>query len=141
MPYQIVGGLAARAHGASRPLYDIDLYMPFSNPRWRDFLEDIDPYVVWGPKAVVEGAWDLTYLKANYHGQKIEIGDTADLKIQSSMTGEWVKQVIDFETSIAKSLLDCEIKVMPVDQLIAYKRLLGRDVDQQDVRELTFIYS
>ena len=110
--------------------------MPFSDPAWHGFLEDINPYVVWGPKTVVEGAWSLTYLKANYHGQKIEIGDTADLKIQSCMNGEWVEQVIDFEASIVKSILDLEIEVMPVDQLIAYKRLLGRDVDQQDIQEL-----
>ena len=28
VPFQVAGGLAARAHGASCPLHDIDLYVP-----------------------------------------------------------------------------------------------------------------
>ncbi|MFK8036389.1 MAG: hypothetical protein AB8B94_19830 [Hyphomicrobiales bacterium] len=137
LPYQIVGGLAALAHGGTRPLHDIDLYMPFGDPHWTDFLVAIKEYVVWGPGSVVEGAWDLTYLKINYHGQKIEIGDVEDLRIQNSKTGEWIEQVIDFGSSVSRSILGCQVDVMPVSQLIAYKDLLGRDVDQQDIRDLT----
>lgn len=137
MPYQIVGGLAALAHGGTRPLHDIDLYMPFGNPHWADFLVAIKKYVVWGPGSVVEGAWDLTYLKINYHGQKIEIGDAVDLRIQNYKTGKWIEQVIDFGSSVSKSVLGCQIDVMPVSQLIAYKGILGRDVDLQDIRDLT----
>ena len=71
LPYQIVGGLAAMAHGGRRPLHDIDLYMPMGDPHWPEFLAAIETYVVWGPAAVVESHWDLTYLKLNYCGQKI----------------------------------------------------------------------
>lgn len=138
LPYQIVGGLAAIAHGGSRSLNDIDLYMPFGDPHWPDFLTAVTNYVVWGPESVVEGAWDLTYVKISYLGQKIEIGDSENLKIQDCETGRWVDQVIDFHTSVSRTILGCRIAVMPVDQLITYKRLLGRDVDKHDVRQLTF---
>lgn len=111
--------------------------MPFSDPNWPNFLASVDTYVFWGPRSVVEGAWDLTYVKISYSGQKIEIGDCANLRIQDYETGQWINQVIDFGSSVSKTILDCQIDVMPVDQLIAYKQLLGRDVDQQDVRELT----
>ncbi|MEQ5872712.1 hypothetical protein J4E08_22905 [Sagittula sp. NFXS13] len=141
LPYQVVGGLAALAHGGSRPLHDIDLYMPFGNPNWEKFLESTGEYVVWGPETIIDGQWDLTYLKINYHGQKIEIGDSADLRIQNYKTGEWIEQAIDYESSVSKSVLGCQIDVMPLGQLMAYKAILGRDVDQQDIRDMTLVRS
>lgn len=137
LSYQIVGGLAAMAHGGSRPLHDIDLYMPFGDSNWPNFLSEIETYVTWGPASVVEGAWDLTYIKINYNGQKIEIGDCENLKIRDCQTGTWINQRIDFESSISRTILGCKIDVMPLSDLIAYKKLLGRDVDKQDVQELT----
>lgn len=122
-------------------MHDIDLYMPFGDPRWTGFLTDIEAYVVWGPDSVIEGAWDLSYLKIVYHGQKIEIGDSADLRIKDVKTGEWIEQAIDYKSSVSKSVLGCKIDVMPMDQLVAYKKILGRDVDQHDIRELTFKHS
>lgn len=140
LPYQIVGGLAAITHGGSRPLHDIDLYVPFDEPNWTDFFEFVQPYVTWGPEAVVEGSWDLFYVKINYHGQKIEIGDSNHVKIQNCATGKWITQQIDFGSSVSKVIFDCKIDVMPKDQLIAYKKLLGRAVDLQDIHDLARDY-
>ena len=138
LSYQVVGGLAAIAHGASRPLHDIDLYVPFDDPNWPNFLASVQSYVTWGPKAVIEeGAWDLLYVKISYHDQKIEIGDSNRVRIRDSATGKWIEQVIQFDSSDSKTVLGCEIDVMPVDQLISYKRLLGRAVDEQDIEDLT----
>lgn len=135
LPYQIVGGLAVLAHGGTRPLNDIDLYVPLGSGA-EDFLQDIKTSTVWGPSAVVEGPWDLTYLKLDYHGQKIEIGDSAATRIKNAITGEWATQIIDFDASVTKEIFGCSVQVMPVAQLIAYKEILGREVDQQDIRDL-----
>ncbi|MEM1077729.1 MAG: MazG-related protein [Pseudomonadota bacterium] len=136
LPYQICGGLAVVSHGGSRPLHDIDLYMPFADPNWAGFLDAVTPYLTWGPETVVEGQWDLTYLKLLYHGQKIEIGAAEHICIQNKATGAWVPQRIDFETSETRSVLGAAIEVMPKAQLIAYKRLLAREVDLIDIRDL-----
>ncbi|WP_424971229.1 hypothetical protein [Dinoroseobacter sp. S76] len=136
LPYQVCGGLAALAQGGSRPLHDIDLYMPFAHPKWPEFLRAITPYLTWGPEAVVERQWNLTYLKLLYHGQKIEIGAAEDTRIQDKVTGAWIPQVIDFEVSVRCDVLGCAIDVMPASQLIAYKRLLAREVDLIDICDL-----
>ncbi len=136
LPYQIVGGLAAIAHGGTRPLHDIDLYVPLDH-RASAFLQEIRPHITWGPEAVVDGPWDITYLKLVYEEQKIEIGDASEPKIRNASNGEWVTKIIDFDSSTTKTVLGCEVQVMPVEQLIAYKRILGRDVDVQDIRDLS----
>lgn len=79
----------------------------------------------------------VTYIKINYNGQKIEIGDCENLKIRDCKSGTWVNQKIDLESSVSRRIFGCQINVMPIDQLLAYKKLLGRDVDKQDVQELT----
>lgn len=137
LPYMVVGGLAATAHGGSRPLHDIDLYAPFAHSNWSNFLTSISKYVVWGPQSVVDGQWDLTYLKIDYHGQRIEIGDCDDVLLKNGETGAWIRQRIDIEHSVSRSVLGRDVNVMPLQQLIEYKRVLGRDVDQQDIQELT----
>ncbi|WP_424975057.1 hypothetical protein [Dinoroseobacter sp. S124A] len=131
-----MGGLAAIAHGGTRPLHDIDLYMPFDHPRWPGFLAAIRPHVTWGPEKVVEGPWDLSYLKLLHGRQKIEIGAAERTRILDHATGTWVRQVIAFDRSVIRCVLGCEVAVMPAAQLIAYKRLLGRDVDLEDIRAL-----
>jgi len=85
----------------------------------------------------VHGQWDLTYLKLDYCEQPIEIGDSGSLKIQDGRTGQWVAQHIDYRSSVPRSVLGRTVDVIPAAQLIAYKTLLDRDVDRQDVRDLT----
>lgn len=133
-PYQIVGGMAARAYGAKRELADIDLYIDFSTSR--DFLKHIEKHTYWGPNDVVEGPWKINYLKMNYQGQKIEIGDVKNAAIFDHKNDIWVDQNIDLAAPTNTTLLGVEVSVMPKPQLIKYKQVLGRDVDCQDIKEM-----
>lgn len=136
--YQIVGGLAVLAYGGTRTLNDIDVYIDFSKAE-DAFFKEICEHVTWGPAAIREQGWDLTYLKANYHGQKLEIADSGTPTfIKNGSTGEWTELLIDYETSISRTVLDQIIEVMPVIQLSTYKRILDRPFDKQDVYELQF---
>ena len=60
-PFQIVGGLAATIHGGSRPVADIDLYIP------KEFAESVLPsvgnYISKPLCHYVEHGWDLDYLR------------------------------------------------------------------------------
>ncbi len=133
--YQIVGGLAAIAYGSGRELADIDLYI--SHASSKHFLDDIKPSVYWGPAHQRDAHWDITYLKIDYEGQKIEIGDSDNAKIFDAHKKQWVSQGIDYSASQRKMVLGCEVNVMPLKQLIAYKSLLNREVDIEDIAFLT----
>jgi hypothetical protein len=110
--YQVVGGLAARAYGAHRPLVDIDFYVPFDKAT--ALLEEVRPFITWGPEHHTGDKWDLTYLKVEYRGQRIE-----------------------YEDSTSVCVFGVEVEVMPKDELIRYKRHLGREVDLIDIEQLT----
>jgi hypothetical protein len=75
VPYQVVGGLAALAHGGSRPLFDIDLYAPLEGRA--ALLHSLRPHTVSGPEPFTDDVWDLVFMKLEYDGIRIEIGDAA----------------------------------------------------------------
>lgn len=132
--YQIVGGLAAIAHGATRELADIDLYIPYNSSQ--NFLHAIRPYTYWGPQHQKDDVWDITYLKAKYADQKIEIGDSSGAGIFNKQSNQWVLQGIDYNISERKRIHGRLADVMPKQQLIDYKTLLGREVDLQDIEQM-----
>jgi hypothetical protein len=136
VPYQVVGGLAARAHGARRPIVVVDLYVPFD--RAANMLEEIRPHIYWGPEHYVDDQWDLTFLKANFGGQKVELGDSSTHPRYFNVeAGHWEAQRVAYESSVTIRVFGVEVEVMPKDELIRYKRRLGREVDLNDVEQLT----
>ena len=133
VPYQVVGSLAAEAH---RPLADIDLYVPFGRATNR--LQEIQPFVAWGPEHYVDETWNLGFLKVDYDGQRIEFGDSStDLRFFGATDGRWERQHIDYANSTTARVLGAEIEVMPRDELIRYKSTLGREVGLPGIDQMT----
>lgn len=134
IPYQICGGLAARAYGGTRPLNDIDLYMPML--KFDMIRPQVESVVRWGPAYEQSTLWDLTYVKMVYAHQKIEIGDSAATKIFNAAEQCWVEQVIHFDQSVYTEIFGVRVAVMPKEQLIAYKSILAREVDLIDISQI-----
>ena len=132
--YQIVGGLAAKIHGGSREVADIDLYIDKTDAA--KILQEVTPYISKPLSHCLEGSWDLEYLQLIYQSQKIEIGLIPGTKIRSAENGSWHDLHTDFSASVIKSYMGIEVPVIPIPDLISYKRLLGREVDRFDVQEL-----
>ncbi|WDE14167.1 hypothetical protein [Thalassomonas haliotis] len=133
--YQIVGGLAATIHGGSREVADIDLYIHQTDAD--KIFSQVTAYISKPLTHYVGGAWDLDYFQIIYQSQKIEIGLFPGTKIQSSENGSWHELQTNFSNSVIKSYLGIAVPVMPVEELISYKRILGREVDFIDIQELT----
>lgn len=136
VPYMVVGGLAARAHGAPRPLVDIDLYVP------RDALDVIarvaGDHVTRAPARHVGEQWDLVYMALEYAGQRIELGAAEGVRIRRSTEDPWTPKDVDLGSAVPMETgLGVVMPVMPRADLVAYKRLLDRDVDREDVAAIS----
>jgi hypothetical protein len=141
VPYQICGGLAAKAYGATRPLVDIDIYASLEgSPSFHPFMEEVRPYLIreWAPYR--SAAWDLRFLALSYQGMQIELAESgAKPRFYNQREHRWEDQVIAFAASAHMLLYGVEVAIMPKDELVAYKSLLDRAVDHLDIKHMTTV--
>ncbi|MBJ7538540.1 MazG-related protein [Marinomonas transparens] len=135
IPYQIVGGLAASIHGGKRPVADIDLYIP--RELSRVVLPKVESFISKPLKHCVEYGWDVEYFQLIYQEQKIEIGLSSGTKILNGASGEWFELNINYDHSTTGDYQGVALPVIPISELIAYKSILGREVDLIDIEEIT----
>lgn len=123
IPYQVVGGLAAKCYGSTRPLHDIDFYVPSEGiSKLEHELED---YLIFGPEHHQDENWDLVFMKLCYNGQQIEFGDADNTKYFDSQSQTWVREDINFKESNLVEFEGMELPVMPKQNLLAYKQRLN----------------
>ena len=131
--YKISGGLAARLHGARRELADIDIEV--SDADVRNIAEDVKSYIIFGPARYIDENWNLELMTLNYEGQEIDIAGTG-AKIFNHKQKRWENCPGDVQTIEIKEAFGRKVPVESLDSLIAYKSILGRDVDLEDIRQL-----
>lgn len=134
VPWQAVGGLAVRAHGGTRPLADIDVYVPDAD--LARVAEALGPDLVRAPERHRDPHWDLTFLAAERHGWRVEVAGADSARFRDAGSGRWRPADIDFAESVARAVEGVSLPVMPRDRLVDYKRALDREIDRVDVREL-----
>lgn len=134
IPYQIAGGLAARGYGVQRPLEDIDIDIP--EKCFDLILSDIKPYITFGPSHYKSELWDLYLLTLNYKNQPIDISGAHTTKIFNQKDGKWQKIKTDFAKTEIRPIFDIEVPLIQRAELIRYKSVLNRKVDQIDVQQL-----
>jgi hypothetical protein len=134
--YQATGGLAAIAHGAQRPLYDIDidihekdvekvrqLFKEYIQEDWNNELE--------GP----DDEFDIWMMTLDVNGVPVDISQLEGCRMRSQ-TGEWVPQpgVMNAEPGVVEGI---NLLVQSKESLIAYKKILGRDTDLIDIQQIS----
>jgi len=132
--YQAVGGIAARAFGATRPLADLDFYLDVSD--LASVLGEVREFCVWGPRHFRDETWDLTFAKVEWRGVRIELAQAEGARYYSTAERAWIDQGVDFGRSARVNVMGVELLVMPREQLIAYKQALGRPVDRLDLEKI-----
>jgi hypothetical protein len=133
--YQAVGGLAVKAHGGTRPLADLDFYVPAESLSL--LLPSLEPSIS-RPLTDHEGdGWRVRFLQVEYGGWRIEVGVAEGAQFLNRATGEWEDQGVDFGASEVRPVAGVLIPVMPLAQLMDYKGKLDREVDRWDVEEVS----
>jgi hypothetical protein len=134
--FQVSGGLAAIVHGATRPLYDIDLeihkedvetvralFKGYITEDWNNDLE--------GP----DDQFDIWMMKLEIEGVPVDINQIEEVYLISK-DGERTLQPTDMDTE-PRVFAGMTIPVLRKEPLIAYKRKLGRDTDLIDIEQLS----
>lgn len=131
--YKIFGGFAARIYGAKRELADIDIEVDDADIPL--ILNDVRPYIIFGPDHYRDEEWDLELMTLNYAGQEIDIaGRNGFIFNKSSAT--WEHWSSGRDTFTLCEICKKTIPVEPKESLIAYKMKIQRDVDIEDAQQL-----
>lgn len=134
--FQVSGGLAAIVHGATRPLYDIDLEI------YKEDVETVralfNDYITEDWNNDLEGPddqFDIWMMKLEIEGVPIDINQVEEVYLISK-TGERTLQTSVMDTE-QKEFMGLTLPVLRKEPLISYKRTLGREVDLEDIKHLT----
>lgn len=132
VPYQIAGGLAARAYGATRELVDIDI----AQDGFNKIYDSVKEYIIDGPTQYQDDQWDLYVMILLYQGQEIDLTSTDNLKIFNALTNKWELLITDLSKACLIDLMGIKVAVIPVEDLLAYKKILRRQVDLVDIEAI-----
>ena len=138
IPFQIKGGLASRLYGVERELADIDISIPEEN--FDELIRDIKDFIIYGPEQYLDKEWDLKLITLRYKGQDIDIAGAFEKKNFDKIKKEWIKIPSNFSTSVYMDVYGLKVPVINKEELIAYKKIISRDVDIFDVDALTKNY-
>lgn len=130
IPYVASGGLAGNLHGSDWPLHDIDLDVPGSR------LVDVATAIaaafpsatIVGPRPYADEEFALELLTARVDGVDVDVS-AAESVVLCSPDGTrraWPTALDAHETRTVGALA---VRVVPLTQLLAYKRVIGRAAD------------
>ncbi|CAN5298544.1 hypothetical protein BH10PSE19_BH10PSE19_09200 [soil metagenome] len=133
-PYQITGGLAAQIYGATREIADIDIDIP--EAAITQLQQEVAPYIIAGPERFQGELWDLYLMTLNYQGQEIDLSGAYETKIFNVQSGFWQPLLANFSTAKLCEVHGLLVPVIEQEDLIRYKTVLNRDVDQIDIQQM-----
>jgi len=140
----VSGGIAARVHGANRPLWDIDidvldedLYRLAEIEEIQELLQACDQT---GPERFKDENWDIICMDFYYRGQRLDFTGNTTCRFFNPKDQKWEDaggpQIESEEGVFDDGEEGFEIPVTPLDDLLEYKKFLARDVDLKDVAQI-----
>ena len=134
--FQLTGGLAAIAYGANRPLYDIDIDINCQDINTvRELFKD---YITEDFYHLVDEEFDMWLLSLEIEGVPVDISQAQESYFLKS-DGMKVRMDTEITHAQPQQLGDLRVPVQRKDELLAYKQIIARDTDLQDILQITKI--
>jgi len=132
IPFVVTGGLAAKSYGSPRPLNDIDI--DISAKGFDKILQDIKPYITFGPDHLKDERWDLSLIVLNHYGQDIDLSAGETIKICDARNGVWHDNPTDFNDVEQREIFGITVPVISRKSLVDYKSMLAGEHQQVDIK-------
>ena len=116
-------------------MVDIDFDIP--EDAFEKLVPSVKNYIAYGPKQYQDETWDLLLMTLNYKGQVLDIAGAYAAKLFNHDQKVWESASVDFSKDQLHTIFGIMVPVMDKAELVAYKSKLKRDVDIQDVKEIT----
>ena len=134
IPFQVTGDVAAAAHGATRPIRRVELFIAAEHVP--ALIRAAREHVVDYPWRRRDEAWDGVALSLSHGGTTIDVCVAEAARFREAATGEWREAAVDPAAAVTRTIWNVTVPVMPLEQLLKQKRRLDREVDRQDVCDI-----
>jgi hypothetical protein len=131
IPFAVTGGLAARSYGSLRELNDIDIDIP--DDCFCKVVPEVVSCIVFGPARYNDSEFDLLLMTLRYKVQDIDISGADSVKLRDRNSGAWLDSPSSLADSVQREIFGLMVPVVSKSALIAYKRIIARDIDLIDI--------
>jgi hypothetical protein len=130
--YQFTGGFAGNLHGSRWALHDLDVDVARADlPRLAEILA---PYTTRPLGLYLDDEFELQMLRAEVERVAVDVSQAEEG--YARLGGRRLPLGTTLANRRRVRVLDLEVWVQPLEELIAYKVLLGRAADLADLRAL-----
>lgn len=130
--YRASGGLAGNIHGSRWPLHDIDIDVRAGE--WERVLTALADYIDTPPRPYEDDEFRLILADATIQGIHVDISQLEGAFVRH--LGGWHSLPDDPSRRALQAWSDFAIWTIPLEDLIAYKAMIGRVADLEELRRL-----
>lgn len=134
IPFQVSGGLAAIAYGSKRPLYDIDIDVGKADiPKVQEIFRE---YIIEDFHRYQDKYMEVWEIELEIDGVEVDISQAEEAYFKDK-EGNSTRFDSDLSKAKVMEIEGVEVHVMDKEELIVCKKIMGRDVDLQDLEQIS----
>lgn len=133
LPFQATGGLAGNLHGSRWPLHDLDFDV--ADAALPALAERFRAHIVRGPGPYRDAEFALELLTFRVGTVEADVAAASTVRLIDPAGIEHPAPT-DLAAAVPRDFDGQTVPTMPLEALIAYKRIIGRHADVEDLERL-----